>query len=149
MPAVSRDGTGRGRRSRADGARRACRLRVRSLMAERAHTRCPGAAPAMVGALALLAASSSPVLAHDGPPPAPSGIWAAWNFDPVILLALGVAVACYVPGLAAVWRRAGTGRGIARWRAAAWLCGMVALVAALVSPIDARGAALFAGHRGR
>ena len=115
-------------------------------MAECAISRFTGATPALVGALALLIASPAPALAHDGPPPTPSGIWAAWNLDPVILLALGIAVACYVPGLVAVWRRAGTGRGIARWRAAAWLGGMLALVAALVSPIDALGSALFAGH---
>ena len=114
-------------------------------MAERAISRIRGAAPALA-ALWWLASLASPALAHDGPPPTPSGIWTAWTFDPVILLALVVAVACYVPGVVAVWRRAGTGRGIARWRVAAWLCGMLALITALVSPIDALGSALFAGH---
>ena len=95
---------------------------------------------------AIALAGPSPILAHDGPPPTPAGIWSAWNLDPFVLAALAVACALYLPGLRAVWRRAGRGKGLSHARVMAWVLGLLALVLALISPIDALGGALFSGH---
>ncbi len=62
-----------------------------------------------------------------GPPPAPGGLWSAWNLDPVLLAAL----ACLALGL-----------GRSRPGAAA----LAVLVVAFVSPLCALSSALFAAR---
>jgi putative membrane protein len=96
----------------------------------------------------LIAATACPAtgLAHAGLPPAPHDLWAAWTWDPATLLALGLTAGAYVHGLHTYWRRVGVGRGIHRWQAAAFATGLVALFAALISPLDALGTALFSAH---
>lgn len=91
------------------------------------------------------AAPGGPSAAHD-PPIGPEEVWSAWSWDPWILGALGLAVVLYSTGLVRLWRRAGRGRGIPRWRAACYYGGLVALFVALVSPIHAAGEALFSLH---
>ena len=77
------------------------------------------------------------------PVPVPDGIWSAWSWEPSVLLAVGVAGIAYTIGL----RRLGmTGHRIARGRVTAFAVGLLVLFLALVSPIDALGEALFAGH---
>jgi cytochrome c oxidase assembly factor CtaG len=46
----------------------------------------------------------------------------------------------------ALWREAGAGRGIAPWRAACFAAGTFVVALALLSPVDAVGAALFSVH---
>ncbi|MGE3911022.1 MAG: cytochrome c oxidase assembly protein [Chloroflexota bacterium] len=84
--------------------------------------------------------------AHPGLPPAPHDLLTAWAWEPAILLPLIVAGWLYARGVRALWRRAGPGRGISRWRA--WACGggLLTLSVALVSPVDALGSALLVGH---
>jgi cytochrome c oxidase assembly factor CtaG len=79
-------------------------------------------------------AIAAPALAHVGPVD-PGRWWAAWNWDPVVLLNLGLITVLYARGLARLWR-AGAGRAVRRWQAAAFAAGILALVAALVSPVD-------------
>ena len=52
----------------------------------------------------------------------------------------------YVGGLAVLWRRAGTGRGVGAWRAASFGLGWISLVVALDSPLDSLGEYLFSAH---
>ena len=78
--------------------------------------------------------------------PAPHELWQAWAWDPLLLAGLALAAWAYGRGVCALWSRAGAGRGIARWQAAAFGAGLVALAVALVSPLEGLAAALFSGH---
>ena len=100
-----------------------------------------------MGAFALsvltgLAASvlALPALSHAATPE-PRGGFEWWL---VVLLAGSVAL--YAIGVRRLWRRAGRGRGITVAQTARFATGWLALCAALVSPIDTRGAALFSAH---
>ncbi len=97
-------------------------------------------------AVALVATPASTALAHTGAPPAPADLWTAWSWDPAVLLGLVAAAAVYARGVRTFWARVGTGRGVARWQAAAYAGGLAALFIALVSPLDALSSALFAAH---
>jgi putative membrane protein len=83
--------------------------------------------------------------AHDGRPPAPHDLWAAWTVEVPLLVGLAVAGGVYLGGLGRLWRRAG-GQGIPVWRASAYGLGWLALAVALVSPLHALGTALFSSH---
>lgn len=85
-------------------------------------------------------------LAHEGEPLAPHDLWRAWNWDPLILTGLTLAGWRYGRGVRALWQRAGPGRGVSRWRVAAFSGGLLALFVALVSPLDALSGALFSAH---
>lgn len=81
---------------------------------------------------------------HPGVPPAPHDLWQSWSVAPLPLLLLAGTV--YAIGLRRVWRRAGRGHGIRVWRARCYALGLLVLLVALVSPLDALGAALFSAH---
>jgi putative membrane protein len=102
--------------------------------------------PRAVAALIVMAALPRDAWAHAGRAPEPHDLWTSWTFAPAVLVALGLSVALYARGLRALWRSAGTGRGIARWRAACFAGGVLAAALALLSPIDAVAAALFSVH---
>jgi putative membrane protein len=90
--------------------------------------------------------SSGTATAHVGGPFSPGGPWwAGWNFDPAVLLALGLLAGLYARGLARVWR-AGAGRGVAGWQVWCFAAGFVALVVALVSPLDPLSDELSSAH---
>lgn len=97
-------------------------------------------------ALALLALAPRAALAHPGRAIEPHDLWRAWTLAPAVLGAFVVATWLYARGLGAYRHRAGRGRVVPRWRvwchALAWL----ALLVALVSPLDAMGGALFSAH---
>jgi putative membrane protein len=102
---------------------------------------------AAVGAtLLLFTAPARPALAHGGPPPAPADLWAAWSWEPSVLLALALATWAYARGLRALWRSAGLGRGVRTWQAAAYAGGLLTVFVALISPLDALSSALFSAH---
>ena len=88
-----------------------------------------------------------PLLLHQSPLLlSPQTIWLAWNFEPVLLLALLLPAILYAWGTAHCWHRAGVGHGV-RWDSAlAFGAGMAALAAALLSPLDALSEALFTAH---
>ncbi len=93
----------------------------------------------LLGAFLTVALWSSTVLAHLQDAAAGAGL--AWNLDPLLIVSLAVGAGFYLLGLCRTWLRAGTS-AISRGQAAAFAAGMLALVGALVSPIDALSAQL-------
>lgn len=77
---------------------------------------------------------------------APEQAWQAWAGDPLALVAVVVVGWCYARGMVAIWRRAGRGRVVTRWQARAWTLGMVGLLAAVASPLEALAGSLFSAH---
>ena len=94
-----------------------------------------------------LAAALAPVAAfahHPAGEAAPA--WDRWSFEPWVLALLAAAALLYAVGVARLWRRAGAGRGVTRMHVLRFAAGWAVLVAALASPIDAMGGALFSAH---
>lgn len=94
-------------------------------------------------AFAALAAGAAH--AHAAEPQAAPDPW-AWNCAPWLVALLLLSAGLYLRGLRRLWRHAGAGRGIRAAEAAAFAAGWLALVAALVTPLDALGAQLFSAH---
>ncbi len=86
------------------------------------------------------------VLSHAGEPLAPHDLWRAWTFEPLLMAGLILAALVYGWGVRSAWRRAGRGRGITRGAVARFAAGLLALVVALVSPLDALSGSLFSAH---
>jgi putative membrane protein len=63
-----------------------------------------------------------------------------------VILGLALPAWLYGAGLARLWRRAGRGMGIKRWEAVCFALGWLALLTALISPLDALGDVLFSAH---
>lgn len=101
------------------------------------HIRSAAARPA--AALAALAVTALAAPAHaEGPDPA-----TVWGFDPVLLAMLGAAAWAYIVGAE---RLAGRKRAVPVWRQAAFWLGLVAVYAALQSPLDRMAGHLYALH---
>lgn len=135
--------TGGEPRSRVKTVRRRAGETVRSLP-EGAHAR--RAVAVAVGLAAVGGLLPPGALAHPGQPVAPHDLAGAWFEDPWALGAIGAAAWVYARGTGRVWRRAGAGRGIPRWRFHCYAAGIAILFLALVSPLDAWGGALFSAH---
>ena len=104
---------------------------------------------APLGACAVaLASALSPAVAsaHTGSPLERHDLWSAWTLSLPITIPLAAALVLYVIGMRVLWGRAGNGRGVGAWRAAAFAAGWLALVIALVSPLHALGESLFSAH---
>jgi putative membrane protein len=69
-----------------------------------------------------------------------------WELTPLVVVPLVVTAVLYAAGLRRVWRRAGVGRGIARWAAASFAAGWLTLVVSLVSPVAWLSEILFSVH---
>ncbi len=78
-------------------------------------------------------------------PVEPGGVFAAWTFDPVVVVSLLLAAWAYGHGVHRLWTK-GRGRGVSFAQAIAFSGGLVALAVALVSPVAALGHTLFAAH---
>ncbi|MGE5073049.1 MAG: cytochrome c oxidase assembly protein [Anaerolineae bacterium] len=76
----------------------------------------------------------------------PPGLWRAWSFQPEVLLPLALASLIYLAGTVRAWRHAGSGRGVRLHRVACFIVAILALVAALLSPLDALSGSLFSAH---
>jgi putative membrane protein len=85
-------------------------------------------------------------LPHGGAPLTPHDLWAAWNLEPPLLFLLALTVLLYALGTRNVWRRAGRGHGISVRTAAHFAGATLALLLALVSPLDAIAGVLFSAH---
>jgi putative membrane protein len=77
---------------------------------------------------------------------APGALWAAWNWEPILLAGLLFAGSSYGRGIRTLWARAGRGRGLKPWQAAAFTGGLLAVFVALISPLDALAGVLFSAH---
>lgn len=102
--------------------------------------------PWLAGLLLAFLMPASLALAHEGLPPMPHDVWDAWSWDLLLLVGLGLSGWAYVRGVTTLWRRAGLGRGVTGWQAAAFGGGLIALFIALISPLDALSEALFSAH---
>lgn len=69
-----------------------------------------------------------------------------WHAQPWLVALLLAAAALYAFGIARLWRNAGIGRGIRVSAAVRFALGWIALVLALVSPLDPLGDVLFSAH---
>lgn len=105
-----------------------------------------GEPQAPAAATSVASATAPAALAGFAGPGEPAAAAAGWTWDPWILAALYLATAIYLKGLRRLWRRAGRGRGIGGWHAAAYVVGIAALAGALLSPVHALGEALFSAH---
>lgn len=86
------------------------------------------------------------VLAHSGQPIAPHDLWAAWSLEPSLLgILVGVGL-IYGQTVRKRWPTHPRRVRRSRRQVAAFAAGMLSLVVALVSPLDALGGSLFAAH---
>jgi putative membrane protein len=85
-------------------------------------------------------------LGHEGGPLEPDEVWSAWNWDPLILLSILIPAWLYLHGVRSLWEKAGPGRGVSLRHILAFIVGLLALFAALISPIDALAVTLFSAH---
>lgn len=76
------------------------------------------------------------VIAHASGLKADDRWWLAWHFDSVVVTNICILTAIYVVGVSNLWRKAGSGRVITHSRSISFMVGMVALSAALLSPMD-------------
>lgn len=89
-----------------------------------------------------LALITTGVGAHEYPPSSDAG----WRLEPWIVLLLAGSALLYWRGTAALWRRAGAGRGVQRRHAATFAAGWLITAIALAPPIDPLGRQLFSMH---
>jgi putative membrane protein len=73
-------------------------------------------------------------------------LWQAWSFDPLVVASLLIAHWAYGRGVLRLWARAGRWRGIGRRQVVSFAFGEMALVVALLSPLDQLGGTLLAAH---
>ena len=92
--------------------------------------------------IALVAALPAAALAHGDA----TGASLRWNFAAWLLAPLALSAIGYAHGLRRLWRQAGRGRGVAGREAGCFALGWLALVAALVTPLDTLGGHLFSAH---
>ncbi len=96
--------------------------------------------------LSVCCSFSIPAMAHEFEGQS-GGRWQAnWSFEPWIVACMFLSAALYVIGVSRLWRHAGIGRGISKRQTAAYAGGWLALVLALMSPLDSLGDLLFSAH---
>lgn len=72
--------------------------------------------------------------------------WTVSAWEPFTISLLLGSAALYAIGVREVWRRAGTGQGIRRWEAAAFVAALASIAVALLSPLAWLSSALFSAH---
>jgi cytochrome c oxidase assembly factor CtaG len=98
--------------------------------------------------IALFLMAAAPAQAHAPAAPGDDHVhlpW-TWNADPLVLVPVLTLGLLYGVGILRLWSRAGAGHGVPVWRVLACAVGIVALFAALISPLDAAAEASFALH---
>lgn len=102
----------------------------------------------MMKPLAIVLATIFPFAAsaHTRGPPAPHDFWLAWNTELWLLGTLLLTALLYALGAKTLRRGGSAGRSLPAWRVSAFCGGWLALVIALVSPLDALGEVLFSAH---
>ena len=79
-------------------------------------------------------------------PLTPNDVWHHWNFDPWLLGPVLLTQWLYGHGVIRLWARAGFGRGISMFHLLAFAAGELALIVALISPLDPLGETLLSAH---
>jgi putative membrane protein len=69
-----------------------------------------------------------------------------WNTTLRLWMGLALAAMIYGGGLYRLWKKAGVGKGVARWQACCYAGGWLTVFVALVSPLDSISGELFAVH---
>jgi len=69
-----------------------------------------------------------------------------WTWEPWTIALLVLSAALYGAGTRAIWRKAGAGRGVHGWHAAAFAAGLASIAIALVSPVAWLSEILFSVH---
>ena len=90
--------------------------------------------------------AAAPAAAHGPAPIQPDALWRAWSFDPLVIAPLLIAHWAYGRGVLRLWARAGRWRGIGRTQVLLFVLGELALVVALISPLDQLGGTLLSAH---
>jgi cytochrome c oxidase assembly factor CtaG len=70
----------------------------------------------------------------------------SWTWEPFTVALLLASAVIYAIGLRVLWRRAGVGRGIRVWQAAAFALGLLSIAVALISPVAWLSEVLFSVH---
>ncbi|HEV2295934.1 MAG TPA: cytochrome c oxidase assembly protein [Tepidisphaeraceae bacterium] len=83
------------------------------------------------------------VLAHGGES---HQLWSRWNLDGLTIGSLAVLSILYGIGLARLWRSAGAARGVSRRQPMLFAAAILALVIALISPLDPASDELQSAH---
>jgi putative membrane protein len=73
-------------------------------------------------------------------------LWISWSFEPFVIASLILSALIYAYGVRRLWASAGGGNGVSYARVFAFAAGELALVIALVSPLDALGGTLLSAH---
>jgi putative copper resistance protein D len=110
--------------------------------------RPPARLAGVLGATGIWLALAAGASAHSGaPPPAPTWpeVLLLWSFDPVVVVPVALAIGGYLWAVRRV-NRAHPLTHVPRLRIATWLLGMLAIVIALMSPIEAYDTSLFSVH---
>lgn len=95
----------------------------------------------------LVCSLSGPASAHVLDPSVPEPSWLAWNFDPLVSCLLALSLALYAAGYRRLHARSGAAaKPLRTGQYIAFSIGWSMLVIALLSPLDALGAALFSAH---
>ena len=82
----------------------------------------------------------------DGGPVTPATLWHRWSVEPAVLALVVASGALYAVGIRRLWRRAGDGHVVSALGVSACYAGLVALLVALCSPLDALADTLFSAH---
>jgi putative membrane protein len=103
----------------------------------------------LAAAATLVLLSAAPAAAHGPAPVHPNALLGAWSFDPLVVVPLLIAHWAYGRGVLRLWGRAGRWRGIGRVQVLSFALGELALVVALISPLDQLGGTLLSAHMGQ
>lgn len=82
----------------------------------------------------------------DGGPVTPADLWRRWRVEPVALVLIVITATAYGVGLRRLWHNARSRRVITTRRATEFYAGILTLLVALCSPLDALADSLFSAH---
>jgi putative membrane protein len=97
------------------------------------------------GVLAAMGTQAA-ALAHGSAGLTPEQLPSQWTLEAQVIIPIALLAWFYGAGVRSVWQHAGVGHGVRVWQAAAFGAGVLTLVIALVSPLDAASSAVFSAH---
>ncbi|MFN2637118.1 MAG: cytochrome c oxidase assembly protein [Gemmatimonadaceae bacterium] len=85
-------------------------------------------------------------VAHETRSIAPTQLWSAWTFEPLVVVSLALVAILYARGVRRLWSASHRGAGLRVWEVGSFAAGWTAIALALTSPLHALGSALFSAH---